>query len=456
MHDLSRTVSDNEIIGRIEDILPGRTYLVGGCIRDMLLGRVPMDLDLVTFNPVEDLARRIAERLKSRPFWMDEKRGVMRIVLKPKGVSIDISMPKGADIEEDLRSRDLTINAMAYDVSRRILIDPLSGSKDLSRGIIRLISEENLIDDPLRGLRAIRFSVTLDFAMDAGSCQMIKRNAPRIKNVSSERIMQEFVQALGSMHGSKFFRLLTWKMLVPVLFAPYFSSEHGPPQDLANALFLTVIPACQELDGIIYACDALMPGCSVLLDQETQAGVKRSVLLRLAGFLLGLENLENELRLNRGGKDPSYRDSPRDRAAAFCSSLHFSSRSVGMVRDLLGSHGRTEEMLLKGDPSPVDIHRFCEDAGEYVPEALLLSLSRVQTHEALPRQTAARIWEYYRTVYRAYKEDPLVSGSDVITLFGVASGPEVGRWLQAVEEARARGSIRTRSEAIEYLRRFFG
>ncbi|MGB4109791.1 MAG: poly(A) polymerase, partial [Desulfomonilia bacterium] len=67
-----------------------------------------------------------------------------------------------------------------------------------------------------------------------------------------------------------------------------------------------------------------------------------------------------------------------------------------------------------------------------------------------------RIWEYYRTVYRAYKEDPLVSGSDVITLFGVASGPEVGRCLQAVEEARARGAIRTRSEAIEYLRRFFG
>ncbi|HRR70418.1 MAG TPA: hypothetical protein P5146_14090, partial [Desulfomonilia bacterium] len=96
MHDLSRIVSDNDIIERIEDILPGRTYLVGGCIRDMLLGRVPTDLDLVTFDPVEDLARGIAERLKSRPFWMGEKRGVMRIVLKPKGVSIDISMPKGA------------------------------------------------------------------------------------------------------------------------------------------------------------------------------------------------------------------------------------------------------------------------------------------------------------------------------------------------------------------------
>ena len=104
MHDLSRTVSINEILNQIKDLLPQRTYLVGGCIRDMLLGRVPPDFDLVTYEPVEDLAARIADRLGARPFWMDERRRVIRIALKSLSANIDVSEPKALSIEEDLRS----------------------------------------------------------------------------------------------------------------------------------------------------------------------------------------------------------------------------------------------------------------------------------------------------------------------------------------------------------------
>lgn len=455
MHDLSKTVSNNDTLGRLEDLLPCRTYLVGGCIRDMLLDRVPLDFDLVTFAPIEDLAGKIAERLQSRPFWMDEKRGVMRIALKALGASIDISEPKGSSIEEDLKSRDLTINAMAYDFSRRILIDPLSGLKDLSRGMIRIISEENLIDDPLRGLRAVRFSVTLDFAVHEESCGMIRRNASRVKGVSGERIRQEFVQALGSVHGSKFFRLLAWKELVPVLFAPYFSGQAHPP-GLSHALFIAVIPACQELDGIMYACDALMPGSSACLEQEAESGVKRGALLRLAAFLLGLENLRKEHLQNREEGESLPADSPDDRAMAFCSSLHFSSRSVRMIRDLLGSQEHAEKLLSQERPSSIDLHRFCEGIPAYVPEAIALSLSRAQTHESLPRQTAARVWEYYRTIYREHKKNPLVSGNDVMNILGSVSGPEVGKWLRTIEEERARGVIQTRNDAMNYLRGFAG
>lgn len=452
MHDLSRTVSSNEILKHIEDLLPQRTYLVGGCIRDMLLGRVPPDFDLVTYAPVTDLAGSIAGRLGARPFWMDERRGVMRIALKSSGASIDISEPKGLSIEEDLRSRDLTINAMAYDISRRRLIDPLDGFHDLSRGMIRIVSEENLLSDPLRSLRAVRFSVTLNFAVHEESSRMIKRHAGRLRGVSGERIRQEFVQALRTVHGADFFRMLAWNALVPVLFAPYFPErDRGDGQQ--HALLLSVIPACQELDGIIYACDALMPGCSGLLAQETENGVQRGALLRLASFLLGLEELRSgDLQSRESGI--SARDlGMEDRAAGFCSSLRFSSRSARMIRSLLGREKRTRGFLAQRCPSPLDIHRFCEEASEQLPEALLLSLSRAQTQESFPRQAAARAWEYYRTTYQEHKKSPLISGNDVIGVLGGGAGPEVGKWLRTVEEARARGEVRTRSEAMKFLRR---
>ncbi|HPX19557.1 MAG TPA: hypothetical protein PKW43_12360 [Deltaproteobacteria bacterium] len=455
MHDLSRTVSSNEILKQIEDLFPQGTYLVGGCIRDMLLGRVPLDFDLVTYAPVADLAGRIAGRLGARPFWMDERRGVIRIALKSSGASIDISEPKGLSIEEDLRSRDLTINAMAYDIAHRRFIDPLGGFHDLSCGTIRIVSEENLLNDPLRGLRAVRFSVTLDFAMHEETSRMIKQHARRLKGVSGERIRQEILQALRTVHGADFLRLLTWNALVPVLFAPYFpEQDHGG--DHQHALLLSVIPACQELDGIIYACDALMPGCLSSLTEETESRVQRGALLRLASFLLGLEGLRSGHLQSRESEISARDRSMEGRAMDLCSSLRFSTRSARTIRSLLAREKRTREFLAQRNPSVLDIHRFCENTAQQLPETLLLSLSRVQTQESFPRQTVARIWEYYCTTYQEHKKNPLVSGSDVAGVLGGGAGPEVGKWLQTIEEARARGEVRTRGEAMDFLRSKIG
>jgi len=309
------------------------------------------------------------------------------------------------------------------------------------------------MDDPLRGLRAARFSVTLDFAVHPETCRMIRKNAWRIRGISGERIKQEFAQALSSLYGATFFRLLTWKNLIPVLFHPYFA-DRDIRDDQPHPLFLSVLPFCEELDGIIYACDALMPGSSGFLAQETESGVPRAALLRLAAFLLGLENLcmPSSRGLQRKGTLQDI--PPADRASGFCSDLHFSSRSIRMIRVLLEKEERTEGILSKkGGPSLLDIHRFCDEAAEYVPEALMLSLSRSLTREFPPRQVAAQVWEYYRSVYQEHKKSPLISGKDVISALGGAEGPQVGRWLRAVEEARAQGVIQTRNEAMEFLRR---
>jgi poly(A) polymerase len=444
MRDLSRCVSHNPLLGSIQDVLPRGTCLVGGCIRDMLLGRDPIDYDLVSLAPVEGIARDIARRLGSRPFWMDEKRGVMRIVMKPSGVSIDISAPKGPDIVADLMARDLTINAMAWDVAEGAFLDPAGGMADLKNGVIRIISEGNLLDDPLRALRAVRFSVTLGFAIQEDTSRMIRKHRDLLRQVSPERIRLEFSRALDTPHSAKFFRLMTWAGIIPILFPPELTGREG---QLWHPVFSVALPVSEEMDAVIHAADALMPGCRALLDEETESEVKRSTMLRLSAFLMGL----SQARALEGQGKESGSGSFAEQAGDFCEALRFSSHSCRMLRESLAAVEAADSLLSRDDADGLDLYRFCEGASPVLPEALLLSLAWSRTSERAKRQTASQAWEYFRNVYRGYKENPLITGRDVVDA-GV-SGPRVGRLLAEVEEARARGVVETKSDALAYLHR---
>lgn len=450
MHDLSRSVLHNPLIGRIENLLPEDTYLVGGCVRDMLLGRAPLDLDIVTFSPLEEIANAIASRLNSRPFWMDEKRGVMRIAMKSDRGSIDVSIPKGKDIEEDLMSRDLTINAMAYEVASGMFLDPAGGIRDLEMGTVRIISERNLQDDPLRALRAVRFSVTLDFALHQDTSGMIRKNASLMRSASPERVKQEIIRALDSVHGSKFFRLLIWTGLIDIIFPREFTM-HAEPQQIWNLVFNFALPISAEMDGILYASDALMPGSTTYLIQEKESRVTRMSLLRLTAFLLGLQ----EARMDRASTDEQVMKKEvevfGDLAGSFCASLRFSSLSTRTVKTLLNKWDPIKELLCRDDVDALNLYRFCEGMAEYLPEALLLALAWAQGQNLVLRQTVAAVWEYYLHNYLEQKKAPLVTGRDVMQILKSPSGPEVGNYLRRIEEARAQGIVQTRNDALQYL-----
>jgi tRNA nucleotidyltransferase/poly(A) polymerase len=446
MHDLSSSVSSNALLGSIQDLLPGNTFLVGGSIRDLLLGREPLDYDLVTDDPVERLAEELARRLGSRPFWMDAKRGVLRIVLKQSGVSIDIAQPKGPDIGTDLMARDLTINAMARDMATGAFLDPSDGMGDLKNGLVRIISEKNLVDDPLRALRAIRFSVTLNFALHEDSSLMIRKHRDLLRQASPERIRLEFTRSLDAHHSARFFRLLTWLGLVPVLFPPGLVGTSEDSQ-LWHPGFSIALPMAEELDQIIYAADALMPGSRAVLGEETEREVKRSVMLRLAAFLLGLSDA-------RQAGTPELEGEPGAMAVLasdFCAGLRFSTSSCRMVRGSLENLAGASSLLSNDHPAPLDLYRFCHRADPALPEAVLLSLARTEANGKERRQAASALWEYFRSTYREYRSNPLVTGRDVMAAVQGATGPAVGRLLEEVEEARAQGIVGTRNEALEYL-----
>jgi len=171
--------------------LPKGSYLVGGYIRDIILGRKTEKLDfdiVVPLNAIE-IGKKIADNIGSKLIILDKKREVVRIILN--NIYIDIANQVSSSIEGDLCSRDFSINSIAFLFDKKSLFDPLNGLKDLEISLLRTHSENNLLNDPLRILRCFRFVSELNFKIDLRLVDFIKKNKGNLYFVAKERITYE-------------------------------------------------------------------------------------------------------------------------------------------------------------------------------------------------------------------------------------------------------------------------
>ncbi len=192
------------------NLLPNSACLVGGSVRDALLGRRREYLDWDFVVPVDaiETAKAIAAHYQAGFVVLDKVRQIARVVF-PQG-TVDFALQEGSTIEQDLARRDFTVNAIAYDLHHERLIDPLAGVKDLEQGLLKMVSPHNLADDPLRLLRAYRQAAQLQFALDPATRFTLQALASQIKTVAAERVQAEFNYLLGSPRGSQWL-LAAWQ-----------------------------------------------------------------------------------------------------------------------------------------------------------------------------------------------------------------------------------------------------
>ena len=171
--------------------LPTGSYLVGGYIRDIILGRVTeqVDVDIVVPLNAIEIGKKIAENIGSKFIILDKKREVIRIIFDK--IYIDIANQVSSTIEGDLSARDFSINSIAFLFDKRCLFDPFNGLKDLESSLLRTRSEINLLNDPLRILRCFRFVSELNFKIDLNLVSFIKKNKKKLYLVAKERINYE-------------------------------------------------------------------------------------------------------------------------------------------------------------------------------------------------------------------------------------------------------------------------
>ncbi|MEX1253003.1 MAG: HD domain-containing protein [Dehalococcoidia bacterium] len=473
----------NELLAGV----PG--YLVGGSLRDALLGRPFGDIDLAVPGDAPEFARALADRLNGHYVLLDAERGTARVVLDDGPVRvIDVARLRGDSIEADLAERDFTVDALAVPLETLAastpidIIDPHDGLRDLDRRVIRLVSEQALIDDPLRLLRAVRLAVQLDFRIEPGAAEAIRAHAGRVGEASPERQRDELARAFATPRAAPALRLMDDLGLLEQVF-PEVTAGRGvtQPKEHYWDVFDHALEAVAALDFMLSEqappdarearfwralwdeLDLVAPELRAYLSEEPSEGRSRATLLKFAGLLHDVAKPETRA-LDATGRIRffGHADAGAGTARRVLRRLRFSRHEADLVATMVEEHLRPGQLGQGEPPSRRALFRFFRDTGEAADGILLLSLA--DSLAARGPRMRLEGWRghvaYIAHVLARRNQDEaivrpqrLLTGEDVMEALGIGPGPEIGRLLGSLEEAQGAGDVTDRDEALSFVRR---
>lgn len=458
-------------------------YIVGGYVRDRLLGRASPDLDIAVAGDSAAVARRLAGGLGGAVFPLGAEHGVFRVTLRrpiDQIHHIDVAALRGT-IEADLALRDFAINAIAWQPGAATLIDPHDGAGDCQDGRIRLVRDDAIQSDPVRALRAVRFAAELGFQIDERTAAITRRDAPLLARTAGERCRDELSRVLDTPVAAAMLRLADDLGLLDVLIPELMPSKGcTQPKEHYYDVFDHQIATVAVLDGILSppSGDTIeaarfndlwqeLPGADVLQQRYTEEvaeGRPYRALLKFTGLLHDVSKPETRARQANGRiRFFGHDELGAVKAAAILERLRYTTREVRLVAALIKDHLRPGQLAAAGAvPTRRALYRFFRDLDDAAPDLLLLNLA---DHAAArgPAMTA-EAWAghaaYIRWILAQRARDEtlvrpvrLITGHDLITELGLPPGPLLGRLLEAVREAQAVGRVTTRDQALRLARR---
>ena len=446
-------------------------WLVGGAVRDGFLdaprAKDDGDLDLVVPRKALRVSRILADELGAAYYPVDAERDVGRVVLS-NHYHVDIASWRGNSLTEDLRKRDFTINAMALSLNPESprLIDPLNGQRDLQQKHLRVVSDNAIKDDPLRGARGVRQSFEFGFTLTPETKDLIRANAAAIQQVSPERLREEMMKLMQvSRPGSAIDALRRLGLLAHILpeALPMIGVEQSPPHYLPvyqhSLLVMNNWPALALLDDVRLA--PLAPLKAELTDYfQTQltGNLSRASLMPLAALLHDIGKPATFKRAEDGRiRFFNHPQVGADTARQIMRRWRFSGQAEGFVTGIVKYHMRPLLLAYQKSVSKRAIYRLLEAAGDVAPALAVFSLlDHLATYPAGEGQAE---WEALLNVvlklcqtYFAPKLPALLTGKDLIQALHIPPGPEIGRLLKKVKEAQAVGEVSTREEALALVR----
>lgn len=395
--------------------LPQATYLVGGNVRDALMGRQAeyLDLDFVLPEGAVKTAKAIANYYRAGFVLLDAERQIARVVF-PKA-TVDFAQQVGDSLEEDLRRRDFTVNAIAYNPHTEQLFDPLQGHLDLQQQQIRMVAPENLKEDPLRLLRAYRQAAQLGFILDAKTRHVIQQLAELIQFIAAERVQSELSYLLSTPKGTPFLGM-AWQDGLLTHWLPHTTAER-------LAQVARIDQAVVTLGETWSAFEAELS--SWVRDQHKSSGTGRSWLkvAKLASLVApDLQLAEHELWQLKYS---------RIEVQAVLAVIKFAPQMQSPVVESLSA--RDQYYLFRG-------------VGAAFPALAVLAVAMGTSLEAI-----APLVEHFLTLTDpiAHPEPP-VTGRDLMSHLDLPPGPQIGHLLEALQLARAEGKLNTAEEALEF------
>ena len=460
-----------------------KVFLVGGAVRDFLLNKSTRDLDFIVDGDAASLARRIANQLGSAFYILDPERNTARVLLRSnesQKMVLDFARLRGAELKDDLCDRDFTINAIALDLETLQFVDPLRGTSDLLAGILRVCSTGSFSNDPVRVLRAVRFSVYYRLKMLAETRNLLREATALLPAVSGERIRDELFRILQGDQSYIAIRILVQLDVLKYIFhlsrnenlllPP--AAEIRQPWEKALAtlkhleLFFDVLVGSRDAD----ASENLLVGSIVLSLGEFRYHLEthfnqpmnpdRSLKALLALSILMAEWIENQTQT--AGEDAACAV-VKDKIEELGKFLALSVKEIHRVKAIITNRNAYYSISAAGNPpnrreiyhffrkvnaAGIDICLFCLCE---ILVAFGLDVDQQVWHTQLSRckMMFDAWWNHHDSIVDPF---PLINGEELMYELALQPSVLVGRLLEEVRAAQAAGEISTPQEAYALAR----
>ncbi len=463
-------------------------YLVGGVVRDALMGKDAEDIDITVHADAASVGQMIADALGGYLAHLNDDLQVARVALDDADWSgyIDVAAMRGSSIDCDLRKRDFSINAMAIPLkslsgcmSAAEVVDPFGGQRDLDDGVLRMVSSAALDEDPVRMTRGARLAAQSGLSVEPGTAVAIRARALTICDAPPERVRDELMRLLQAGNACYGVRLLDDLELLCAII-PELEDTKGVTQprehywDVFNHLMETVGWVDAMFDTEIQTESPLndLPGFEGMREYfngHVSDGFDRQTFLKLTALLHDIskpstKTVEESGRIRFFG----HHTEGAEVSSGILNRLRFSRKAVAHVSEMVRQHLRPRQMAEKGMmPSRRALYRYYRNVGDVALDTLylntadylaargpMLEVDDWRDHCQLIRhildQGGASPGEESGDSLKTLPK--LVSGYDIIDRFALEPGRKIGTLLEEVREAQASGEVKTKEQALELVR----
>ncbi len=446
-------------------------WIVGGAVRDRLLGRATTDLDLSLPEDPKDAARALARETGGAAFRLSGAFGAWRVVGPDHAWHVDLVVLRDGDIDADLAARDFTVNAMAEPLAGGELLDPHGGRADLAARRLRMVGPDALAADPLRTLRAVRIAVDLELTIEPETATAIGREAPGLERVAAERIFGELKQVLRSPAVRTGLQLMDAHGITAQVL-PELLALRGVEQNVFHHLdvhdhtleVLDQVTAI-ERDPVATGFEEHAGAVAALLREPLADELTRGEAMRLAALLH--DAAKPWTRMQRDDGRVGFPGHDREGAAlarTVLRRLRASEKLVDHVAALCLHHLRVGFLVHERPLDRRGVWRYLQATHPYSADVTVFTVAdRLATRGKNAEPAISAHVELARELIgpalarRAEGASaPLVRGDELARALGIAPSRRLGELLAQLEEDRYAGAISTREDALRRARELAG
>lgn len=461
---LTNKIQKDSILNNLASFFDNEIYVVGGTVRDFLMGKISYDRDLIVVDEdAKSFSQKVAEFFDGVFIPLDEENKIYRIVLKDKKNFLDITNPIGGNLEEDIMRRDITINAIAVNIKTGEIPSFCKfGIQDIQYKIIREIKEENFTDDPLRMLRVYRFYANLGFEISPELLNITKKHASLINKPAKERIEYELMKLFDGEFAAQALLKMDESEILEIIF-PFVKELKQVPPNLHHHLDL-FNHSIETVNQVQKFYEISPKEVQEHLKKVDFGGFSRLAHLKLAALMHDIGKfstwtIEPDTGRHRFIK---HEDVGAKLAIPILKKMCFSNKQIDYISYIIKKHMYPTAVVSAPELNDKVMMRYVRKSADNAIDTIIIAKAdRVSaqgpeiTKELVEENITLldKLLRFYLNTKETLTPLPkLIDGREVMSILNINPSPILGKILNELHEAQISGDILTKDDAVRFIK----